>query len=142
MLKLHPFIQLISITVAAGAFALGVSRFRSLHLGHSIKFRRKAHVALGRAAVFGLSLGMGVGIWAVRDAWGRSFMTLGHGKSGVAVLALFFLGAVTGVYLERVKKKRKALPLFHAVVNTIALALALHQIKTGLEVYRTFASGL
>ncbi len=142
MLLIHPVIQCCFILLATLAFVLGANRFRSQHLGHKARFRWKAHVAIGKAATFGLFLGASVGMWAARDAWGRSFMTMGHGKMGVALLCLLSIGAATGYQLNRVKKKCTFLPLLHASVNTAALGLAFNQIRTGIEVYNLFVSGL
>lgn len=142
MLLIHPILQGIFILLATVAFVLGVGRFRSLHLGHKVTFRWKAHVALGGIATIGLFIGASVGLWAARDAWGRSFMTMGHGKTGVATLGLLLIGSSLGVYLNRNKKKRTLLPLLHAVVNTVVLGLLFNQIRTGIEVYSLFVSGL
>jgi len=44
--------------------------------------------------------------------------------------------------MNRKKRKRKVLPLIHAVCNTLMLLLALSQIYTGVFVYRAYVLGL
>jgi hypothetical protein len=142
MLYVHPVIQLLSISCLIGVWVLGIARFRSLHLGHKVQFRRQAHINLGRLATFGVLFGASVGMLATRYTWGRSFMTMGHGKMGMVVLAFLLTGSSIGFFLDVKKKKRTFLPILHALLNTIGMLLALNQIRTGLEVFKTFVAGL
>jgi hypothetical protein len=142
MLYVHPFIQLISIVCLVAAWVLGVARFRSLHLGHKVRFYRQAHVNLGRLATVGVFIGAGVGMLATRYTWGRSFMTMGHGRMGMVVLVCLLVGSSIGFYLDIKKKQHPLLAVLHGLINTIAMLLALNQIRTGFEVYKTFISGL
>lgn len=142
MLLIHPTLQAIAIGLALTALMLGVQRFRSLHLGHKVRFPRKVHVGMGRLAIAGLLVGAGLGMAMTRHAWGQSFMTMGHGVGGVVTLSVFAVGGATGWMLDRKPKKRVWLPAFHGLTNTLGVALALNQVRTGIEVYRTFVSGL
>jgi hypothetical protein len=142
MLLIHPFVQVICIGLALCALLWGVQRFRSLHLKHTVRFQWKYHVLAGKIAVGGLLVGAVIGMTMTRLAWGRSFMTMGHGVGGVVTISVLLLGAVCGWIMDKRRKKRVLLPAFHGLTNAVGLALALHQVSTGIEVYRTFLSGL
>ena len=142
MLRIHPTLQAIAIGLSLTALMLGVQRFRSLHFGHKVRFSRKIHMRVGKLAIAGLLVGAGLGMAMTRHAWGQSFMTLGHGVGGVITLSVFAVGGATGWVLDRKPKKRVWLPAFHGLTNALGVALALNQVRTGIEVYRTFASGL
>lgn len=139
---LHPIIQGVSVALALGALLLGLQRVRSLHLHQQVRFRRNVHARLGTLAVGGLLIGAGIGLAMTRVAWGRSFMTMGHGVGGMITLSLFLVGGATGWVLYRKPKKRNWLPAVHGLANAAGVLSALHQVRTGIEVYRTFATGL
>jgi uncharacterized membrane protein len=50
-------------------------------------------------------------------------------------------GAASGLYMNRKKKKRKALPIIHGLSNLVILILALTQVATGWRVYMQFVLG-
>jgi hypothetical protein len=142
VLLIHPTLQATAIGLALIALMLGVQRFRSLHLDQKVRFPRKGHMLVGKFAIAGLLVGACLGMAMTRHAWGQSFMTMGHGVGGVVTLAVLAIGGATGWMLDRKPKKRVWLPAFHGLTNTLGVALALNQVRTGIAVYQTFVSGL
>ncbi len=53
------------------------------------------------------------------------------------MLPLIVFGLVSGWYMDRNKRRRRALPLGHGLADTILLGLSLSQIYTGWRVLET-----
>ena len=65
-----------------------------------------------------------------------------HAKVGLAMLPFLAFGLITGLYLDRVKKKRKVLPFLHGLNNLTLLVLALVQAWLGMGLYKHFVLGI
>jgi predicted MFS family arabinose efflux permease len=141
MLIIHPTVQFCSILVAAFALYLGIHRFRVLHLHQKAMFKWKRHVLLGAIALSALLTGMFGGMTLVYMYWKAFLMTGAHGKTAIVMLPLLLFGLGSGILMNRVKKKRKILPLIHGINNLIVILLALSQIRTGWWVYNTYVLG-
>lgn len=121
----HPAWQVACTLLGLYVAWLGLKRFRSLHLGQKVAFPRARHALLGKVALVGLLLGMAGGAIMVRWLWHNWLVTGVHGWLGLAAAALALAGLATGLVLERRPKPRKALPLFHGLINLTLLALCL-----------------
>lgn len=142
MFYIHPALQFIGILFALFVFKLGISRFRMIHLKQKIRFNWKQHVRFGISATIIWLIGIFGGLYIVKTSW-YSFMITGlHAKIGLSMMPFIIFALVTGIYMDKNKKKRTVLPLVHAIFNTVMLILALVQIYTGVGVYRTYVLGL
>ena len=141
MLVIHPIIQLSAVVLTLYVFCLGVQRFRSLHLHQKTLFRWKRHVLLGKIALLALLGGMMGGITMVY-LYLHGFLITGiHGKVALVMTTFIIFGGTTGLYMDRNKKKRTALPLIHGLSNLVLLILALTQVVTGWRVYTLLVLG-
>ena len=141
MLVIHPILQLSATLMALYVFYLGFQRFRSLHFKQKVKFSWKRHVILGKIAMVSWLAGMPGGICIAYLYWHRFLITGTHGKLAIVMLPLILFGLVSGLYMNRVKKKRKLLPFVHGFVSLIVLVLALYQIYSGWWVYNVYVLG-
>ena len=58
--------------------------------------------------------------------------------SVIIMLPFLFFGLFSGLYMNKIKKRRKLFPTMHAIGNIILLVLAFIQIVTGWRVYVNF----
>ena len=142
MLVAHPVLQVIGIVVALYAMAMGVQRFRSVHLKQKALFPWKRHVLAGRVAFIILIAGFALGLIMVRVHWGQNLMTLGHGKMALFTLPFMIFGFFSGQMLHGRTARKEVLRVIHGLNNLLVLLLLLNQARLGLEVYRLFVSGL
>jgi hypothetical protein len=141
LLKIHPIIQFIGTVCAFYVFFLGISRFRSQHLGHKALFKWKQHVFLGIFANILFICGLFGGLAVVYLNWEGILITGFHGTFAFVILPFFLFGSISGIYMNRVKKKRKFLPLLHGISNSILLILVVLQARSGYWVYKVFVLG-
>lgn len=130
----HPLLQTAVFLLALHVGRLGLKRFRSNHLGSQTTFPWKTHVRLGKAVYALWSLGFLGGLAMAWLHWGGIFMRFGHAWTAVAMLGFMALGLATGLYMDRNKARRTALPLVHAAANLAVLGLAVSQLVTGLGI--------
>jgi len=64
-----------------------------------------------------------------------------HGKVALVMALFIIFGSASGLYMNRNKKKRTALPMIHGLSNFILLIFALTQVITGWRVYMQFVLG-
>jgi hypothetical protein len=138
MLVIHPIIQFLAVMLTLYVFYLGVQRFRSLHLHQKTLFRWKRHVLLGEIAMLALLGGMIGGMTMVSFYWNGFLITGAHGKVALVMTPFIIFSAASGLYMNRNKKKRMALPTVHGLSNLVILILALIQAVTGWRVYMMF----
>ncbi|MBW1797395.1 MAG: DUF4079 domain-containing protein [Deltaproteobacteria bacterium] len=141
MLVIHPIIQLSATLLAVYVFYLGVQRFRFLHLDQKALFQWKRHVALGEIALGVLLAGMLGGMVMVYVYWHGVIITGIHGKVALVMVPFIAFGFVSGLYMNRKKKKRRLLPFIHGLNNLFVLVMALSQIVSGAGTYRAFVLG-
>jgi len=142
VLLIHPVMQAAGILLVLAAFATGLQRVRSHHLKQKVRFPWKLHVLVGRVAMVSLLTGAAVGFGMVRYSWGESFMTMGHGVTGMVILPFLLFGLASGNLLDRKKGQHPVLRVLHGLSNAVLLLLLINQARTGLEVYRLFLTGL
>ena len=75
--------------------------------------------------------GVSVRIGGVSEQQQESFAQL-----GLAMLPMIILGLGSGFVMDRVKAKRRLLPLAHGAVNALLVLLALCQLYTGIAIIR------
>ncbi len=112
-------------------FYLGVQRFRSLHLHQKTLFKWKRHVLLGKIAMLALLGGMMGGMTMVYFYWNGFLITGFYGRVALVMTLFIIFSAASGLYMNRNKKKRTALPMIHGLSNLVLLILALTQAVTG-----------
>ena len=142
MFLVHPIFQSLGILCLICVLNLGISRFRILHLKQKASFNWKRHVHFGIIALIILLIGILGGLYTVKTSWYGYLITGTHGKVGLFLIPFILFAIGSGLYMDRKKRKRKILPLIHALCNTVLLLLALSQIYTGIVVYQTFVLGL
>ena len=135
---IHPVIQAAATLLGLYVISLGWVRFRAAFLGRKGMFKWKRHVALGKTVVAVWALGMVTGLLAAHNSWRVMFITGTHARLGLAMVPFMVFAWATGWLMDRHKKKRKAMPLAHAVNGLILVLMALHQGYTGIAVLRDF----
>lgn len=138
MLWLHPAFQTVTTILGLYVFVLGLKRFLAVHLGRAAAFNRKRHVLLGKMVVMQWIFGLAGGLSMVRLTWSAVFVTGLHWQIALAMVPLLVVGLATGLSLNKVKRKRRAMALLHAANNSLLLLLALGQCVTGVLVLRDF----
>lgn len=134
MLWLHPSVQLLAILIGSYAAYLGMERFLSQHLNMRTQFLWKRHVKVGQIAIFLWSAGLLGAMSVVHMKWGVNFVTSEHYQIAFIMTPLMVASVASGIYMDKIKAKRKLLPLIHGICNTILIALAFYQIRTGWQV--------
>jgi len=142
MFLIHPIFESVGILITLYAMKLGISRFRMVHFKKKTRFNWKHHVRFGIIATTILLIGLFGGLYIVKTRWYDFFITGYHAKIGLLMIPFILFAIGSGIYMDKKKKKRILLPLIHAIFNTVLLFLALLQIYTGVDVYRTYVLGL
>ena len=146
MLLIHPLMQLMATVLVLVVLQQGLQRFRFQrfrfqHLKQKAAFKWKQHVSLGTCVIVLWFVGFVGGLVVVRNYWYAVFITGLHGKVGVAMLPFMVVGIVSGWIMHYRKKRRKVLPLIHAVNNLVLVLLALFQTYNGWHVLNAFVWG-
>ncbi len=141
MLVIHPIIQLLAVMLTLYVFYLGIPRFRSLHLHQKTLFRWKRHALLGKIALLALLGGMLGGMTMVYLYLHDFLITGVHGKFALVMTPFIVFGGMTGIYMDRNKKKRTGLAIIHGLNNLVVLIFALTQVVTGWRVYTLLVLG-
>jgi len=142
MLLIHPIVQFVATVMAFYAMTLGIARFKTVHLNQKARFNWKRHVRVGLMASVIWLLGILGGLYMVKTSWYAWMITGSHSNLGIGMIPFILFAIGSGLYMDKKKAKRKALPLAHAICNLIMLALALAQIYTGVVTYRVYVLGL
>jgi len=135
MFALHPALQLGSILIALFAFSLGLKRFLALHLGKTARFDWKRHVMAGKMAISLLILGYGLGIAIIWYKFKTVALFSTHFEIATGMLPLLLFGLLSGIHMDRKKRKRKVLNLVHGLNNTIVLLLCIGQLLVGGRIF-------
>lgn len=141
MLLIHPFVQAGTTLLALYVFYLGLNRFMSLHLSRRTTFKWRSHVLLGEIVILVWLGGLAGGLYTVKSYWRAYLITGDHARVGLAMLPFLAFGLLSGLYLNRVKRKRKVLPFLHGLNNLTLIVLALVQAWLGVGVYQSFVLG-
>lgn len=141
MLLIHPALQAAATVLSLYVLYLGLQRFRSVHLQHKTAFNWKRHVLLGKIVMAVWLLGMIGGLIMAGRTWPGFLITGAHARIGLAMAPFILFGLVSGIYMDRVKKRRRQLPLIHGLLNLLVVIMALVQVWTGWMVYNQFVLG-
>ena len=128
MLFIHPIIQFMAALLALYVLYLGVQRFRFLHLRHKTIFKWKLHVVLGEISLGVWLVGMLTGFVMVYIYWHGVLITGIHGKTALVMVPFIIFGLFSGMHMNRKKRKRRLLPIIHALNNLFVLILASIQV--------------
>ena len=131
LLVIHPIIQFTAALLALYVLYLGVQRFRFLHLHQKTIFKWKLHVVLGEISLGVWLAGMLTGFVMVYIHWHGVLITGTHGKTALVMLPFIIFGLLSGLYMNRKKRKRRLLPAIHALNNLFVLILASIQVTSG-----------
>lgn len=134
VLWVHPVLMQGTIVVGWFVLYLGLLRASILHFNQKTDFAWKRHVALG-IGVFGMFLGgMAAGSLVVFWRFDQVYLFSQHANMALILIPFILFGLVSGLYLDRVKRKRIILPLLHGLNNIVVLLLAGRQMWTGWRI--------
>jgi len=131
LLLIHPIVQLMAALLALYVLYVGVQRFRLLHLHQKTAFRWNLHVVLGKISMGVWLAGVLTGFVMVYIYWHGILITGIHGKTALVMLPFIIFGLLSGLHMDRKKRKRRLLPAIHAINNLFVLVLALTQVMSG-----------
>ena len=96
---------------------------------------------MGKISLLVLLGGVIGGMTIVYLYWQVFLITGVHGTIAFVMTIFIIFGGMSGLYMDRNKKKRTALPLIHGLSNLVLLILALAQVVTGWRVYTLLVLG-
>ena len=131
LLWLHPLMQTVAVAIGIWAMRQGFQRVQ-MALGKKVLFPWKRHVKLGTWALCQWSLGA-LAFYTAYAVFGYAHITGLHADLAWPIVGLSLFGLVSGLVMDRYKKKRKWLPIFHGLSNGILLCLVLLECWTGIK---------
>jgi len=134
-LLLHGPIQCLTVPFVSYVFLLGLRRFGGLHLGRRSVFAWKRHVVLGTVTLSVLLAGAFSGMALLYLRW-KLYLVTDHGRVGLAMIPLILFGLISGLYMDRKRARRTALPLIHGLNSLALFFLLLYQAWTGWIFWR------
>lgn len=135
---IHPFIQVIATIAGFAAMYWGFKRFQMVHLKQKVMFPWKKHVRWGTVALIVWAIGLALGLIFAQMGWGSMLVTDMHYMVAFAVAPLCVTAFVTGIILDKYKKKRTVLNVVHGVNNLLLCLLICIQVVTGVWVIKVF----
>lgn len=138
MLWAHPVIEALATLLALFVLVLAMPRIMRNHFGGSAPFAWKRHVTLGMLCILLWFGGMVGGVLTTYQAWPSVFFTGAHYKTALIMLPFMAFGFISGVILDRKKKRRTLLPVLHGICNLALFAMAVWQAITGINLVRIF----
>lgn len=135
---IHPVLQLIATAIGCYVFYLGFRRFIIKHFNKIGVFNWKKHVYWGKVAIILWVIGLGVGLLFAWVGWNTILITDWHYIGAFAIIPVAAGGFISGHILDKYKKRRKLLPLFHGLNNLILMLLVLFQLYTGILIIRDY----
>lgn len=142
LLHIHPAFQALVTIASFYILYLGFQRFRFLHLKQKASFNWKRHTRFGQVILVGWLLGMIGGLVIARIYWRGFFVTGIHAYIGLSMIPFILFGLLSGIYMDRLKKKRTTLPLIHGLNNLLVVIMTLVQMYTGYNALQMFVFGL
>ena len=136
LMWLHPLVQSCAALLGFLALWQGIKRVKML-LGKKIIFPWKQHVKLGTWCLWLWIFGA-VGFYTTHSVFGYAHITGLHAYLAWPTIALALGGLATGYKMDRVKKKRKWLPILHGVGNSLLICLVLVECWTGIKLCLQF----
>lgn len=139
MLYIHPTLMFLAVLVMLYVLRLGVVRLMATRYGGKGVFPWKRHVLLGKTVMGVFALGACGGLFFTWTQWSAPLKTGAHAVLAGFILALAAFGTLTGLSLDRTRKRGNPLALAHAAGNVTMAALAAAQVFTGVGVLRDWA---
>lgn len=140
MILIHPIVEAVTALLFYYVFYLGTIRFAANHFGMKLVFRWKSHVFYGKIAVFIMIAGGLGGLLAAKAMWNDYFLSGTHAWYGVGLCGILLGSYLTGLIMDSKKRKRKILPLIHALFGLAAFFICLYQLKTGILILNSYTS--
>ena len=132
----HPLVQAGAALAGFWAMWQGYKRIRML-LGKKSIFPWKQHVKLGTWSLILWTLGA-LAFYTTHVVFGYAHVTGLHASLAWPIIALSLFGLASGYIMNRFKKKRKWLPIFHGISNTALLCLVVLECWTGIKLCMHF----
>ena len=88
-------------------------------------------MVLGEVSLGAWLVGTLTGFVMVYIYWHGILITGIHGKTALVMLPFIIFGLLSGLYMNRKKRKRRLLPIIHALNNLFVLILASTQVTNG-----------
>jgi hypothetical protein len=134
LMFLHPVFMGLTFMLECYAMYLGIRRLLANHFGIKSVFQWNRHVILGRIAKVCMVAGGLGGIAFTHFEWEVVGATGLHFQIAVfAAMPMACFGLVSGHYLNKVRKRRKVLPLVHGLNNIVLICLSSTQMVLGLR---------
>lgn len=130
---IHPVIMAVTMCGGLYALKLGGNRALSLHFGRRVPFNWKRHVQLGTVVLALWVVGPVTGLFGAQVAWGGTFIITSHVWTGIAMVPLALIGYFTGRTLDKVRRRRKWLPMIHGINNLVLVLLSIAQAYFGWD---------
>lgn len=138
MIFIHPIVQALIALLAVYNLYLGIARFRFNHMGAKTAFQWKRHVKIGLIVTIGWTIGGLGGLFVTWYKWSSPTGTGWHFTNAIILICFLMFQLVVGLYMDRNKAKRTALPLVHGISGVIIILLALCQASTGWNIISNF----
>lgn len=138
MLWIHPVIQALATILAIIVLYQGYVRFMFVHFKKKGMFPWKKHVKFGLVTMTLWITGLALGAYMTHTYWSILGATEWHYYVGFAMLPGGLFGIGSGILMDKVKKKRKVLPLLHGINNLILCLCAFYQVYSGVVVIQNF----
>ena len=133
---IHPIMEAIATLLGIWAMWQGWQRVR-MNRGIKVLFPWAQHVRIGIWAHI-LWICGGLGFYVTHSMFGMTHMTGTHAEVAWPVMGLSAFALVTGIIMNKYKKRRKVLPIIHGVANAILLALVFVECWTGIQLLPDF----
>ncbi|MES9995891.1 DUF4079 domain-containing protein [Desulfovibrio aminophilus] len=135
---LHPIFQTLALLLSVFVLLLGWTRFATVYLGRAGQFQWKRHVTLGTLVLLTWLGGFFAGLGVAWLKWQAVFFTGPHHRLALVMLPLILFGLISGLIMDRNRKKRRWLPLVHGLNNALLVPAGCIQLASGLLVLRDY----
>lgn len=139
MLYVHPAFMLLATALMVYVLRLGLVRLMATRFGREGVFHWKRHVQLGKVVMAAFALGACGGLAFTWSQWSAPLKTGTHAALAGVILALATLGTLTGLSMDKTRKRGNPMALVHGIGNMVMAALAALQVYTGVGVLRDWA---
>ncbi len=130
---IHPVLMLLALALAISAAFSGFCRAQCLHLKKRLIFPWRRHVHFGLCAVVLWLLGTPGGLLGAKLIFSIAFFSGAHVIVGLIIWFLALFGLISGLILDRVKKRRRLLPALHGINNLLLIVLTVAQAVSGFD---------
>ena len=129
LLWVHPVVQAIALLPGLLALCQGIQRVAMNHFKMRLVFPWKAHVRWGSVAML-LWIAGAFGFYVTHEVFGETHITGIHAELAVWIIALCVVGLLSGIVMDKKKKRRFWLPVIHGFLNGLLIVLVLYECYT------------